>query len=137
METSFSNQIASRIKMTLLPSLSSDMTYRCYLLANPHFHFPPCGSYDEVLCSRNDFSESKREIKNLQCWSHKFFNIVKNSVISQADRDIILQQDEVLQTNYWQVAQQVNQELSLYGLKLWDISGLQIVFLLGIQDLKA
>lgn len=50
MKTSFSNQIASRIKMTLLPSSPTDTTYRCYLLANPHFHFHSCGSYDEILC---------------------------------------------------------------------------------------
>lgn len=58
METSFSNQIASRIKMTLLPSSSIDTTYRRYLLANPHFHFPSCDSYDEALYSRSAFPES-------------------------------------------------------------------------------
>lgn len=62
METSFSNQIASRIKMTLLPASSTDTTYRHYLLANPHFHFPSRGSYDGAICSRSDFLKVKEKI---------------------------------------------------------------------------
>lgn len=58
METSLSNQIASRIKMTLLPASSTDTTYTHYVLANPHFHFLSRGTYNEVLCSRSDFSKS-------------------------------------------------------------------------------
>ena len=34
----------------------------------------------------------------------------------------------MLQINYWQASQQVSRELSLYGLKLEGIFGLQIIF---------
>lgn len=133
METSFSNQITSKFSFPCPQIRPADAISWLILI----FISLPVAVTMKFSVAEVIFLKFKEKFLKLQCWSHKFFNIIKNSVISQADRNIILQQDEVLQTIYWQVAQQVNWELSLYGLRLWGISGLQIIFLLGIQDLKA